>query len=49
MFDSIRLQADPVLSVAAALLFAVVLFLFAGLAIRELVVNRLVAPTRKPP
>jgi putative spermidine/putrescine transport system permease protein len=49
MFDAIRLQGDPVLSVAAALLFAVVLFLFAGLAIRELVVNRLVAATRKQP
>lgn len=35
MFDAIRLQADPVLSVAAALLFVVVLAVFAVIAIRH--------------
>lgn len=41
MFDAIRLQADPVLSVAAALLFGVVLLVFAALAIRQLLAKRL--------
>jgi putative spermidine/putrescine transport system permease protein len=40
MFDAIRLQADPVLSVAATLLFAVVLAVFIALAIRQLLAMR---------
>lgn len=40
MFDAIRLQADPVLSVAATLLFGVVLLVFIGLAVRQLLARR---------
>ena len=36
MFDAIRLQADPVLSVAATLLFGVVLVVFAASFLRKL-------------
>jgi hypothetical protein len=41
MFDAIRLEADPVISVAASLLFAVVLVVFAAIAIRQLMARRL--------
>ena len=40
MFDAIRLQADPVLSVAATLLFGVVLLIFLGVLIRNLATAR---------
>jgi putative spermidine/putrescine transport system permease protein len=40
MFDAIRLQADPVLSVAATLLFTLVLAAFAGLGIYRLLTAR---------
>jgi putative spermidine/putrescine transport system permease protein len=40
MFDAIRLQADPVLSVAATLLFGVVLLIFLGVLTRNLSIAR---------
>jgi putative spermidine/putrescine transport system permease protein len=40
MFDAIRLQADPVLSVAATLLFVIVLLVFAAVGIRHLLARR---------
>lgn len=43
MFDAIRMQADPVLSVAAALLFVIVLAVFAAIAIRNLAARHLSA------
>lgn len=49
MFDAIRLQADPVLSVAAALLFGVVLLVFGALAIRQLLAKRLASLRRGTP
>lgn len=48
MFDSIRLDADPVLSVAATLLFAVVLLVFAGLALRQMLSRRFSRAQRTP-
>jgi putative spermidine/putrescine transport system permease protein len=49
MFDAIRLQADPVLSVAAALLFGVVLVVFAALAMRQFLAKRLGALQARAP
>ena len=48
MFDALRLQADPVLSVAATLLFGIVLAIFAGMAVHQIIAARRVTRERAP-